>query len=370
MTNRLPLKIFLVAFVLLFVYQTLPAAKPLWAKEKIIFFWQQGCPHCAKVESFLQKEKVDRSFNIERKEIYFNKKNRREFSKLCEKFHIPLEKRGVPLALIEGKCYIGDREIIDVLRQKLQSLTINPPLEHQKTTGRQTGGESSNSENLNLPLVIGAAAVDAINPCAFAVLIILMATVLATAKRKKALLSGLAFALAIFISYLMMGLGVYKVLAAAAFSSWFIKVIAAGAIIIGLLNLKDYFWYGAGGFLMEVPRKWRPRMKALIQSVVSPPGAFGIGFLVSLFLLPCSSGPYIVILGMLSQKENFLPALFWLILYNIVFIVPMIIITLAVYFGLDPARAEKIRTKKLKLLHLAAGILMLAMGIVILLRLA
>ena len=166
-----------------------------------------------------------------------------------------------------------------------------------------------------------------------------------------------------------MGLGIYRALSAVRFSNLFMKFIGSLAIIVGVLNVKDYFWYGGGGFLMEVPRKWRPKMKLIIHSVTSPIGAFVVGFLVSLFLLPCTSGPYIVILGMLSQKEMFLQALSWLLLYNLIFILPMIGITIACYFGLSPQKAEEVRQRKLRVLHLIAGLIMIGMGVVILLKL-
>jgi hypothetical protein len=40
---------------------------------------------------------------------------------------------------------------------------------------------------------------------------------------------------------------------------------------------------------MEVPEAWRPKMRKLIKGVTTPYGAFGIGVLISLFLLPCTS---------------------------------------------------------------------------------
>lgn len=329
------------------------------ALEKIIFFWGQGCLHCAKVEKFIQENNLDMSFEIDRREIYFNKENREMFEKICDELQIPINKRGVPMAVINGKCIVGDKPIIDALKAKMKNLSIE----------KEENVDKSSSKKLTLPLVIGAASVDAINPCAFAVLIILMSTILASGKRKKVILAGLSFAVAIYISYLLMGLGIYKALATAKFSNWFIKGIGGLAVLIGLLNIKDYFWYGGGGFLMEVPLGWRPTMKSLIGSVTSPLGAFVVGFLVSLFLLPCTSGPYIVILGMLSQKETFFSALLWLLLYNAIFVLPMILITLAVYKGLNPQKAEEERQKRLRLLHLIAGILMVGMGIIILIKL-
>jgi cytochrome c biogenesis protein CcdA/glutaredoxin len=336
------------------------------AQDKIIFFWGQGCPHCAKVESYIQKNQLDKLFHIERKEIYFNKKNRDEFLDTCQKYNIPTEKSGVPLALVDGQCLIGDQPIIKALAAKAAK---QGDTSSQTTKQTANQAERKNSHKLTLPLIISAAAVDAINPCAFAVLIILMTTILSSGQRKRALAAGICFATAIYISYLLMGLGIYRALATAKFSDWFMKIVGALAILLGFLNIKDYFWYGGGGFVMEVPMSWRPKMKALIHSVTSPIGALAIGFLVSLFLLPCTSGPYIVILGMLSQRETFFSALIWLLLYNFIFVLPMIAISLAAYRGLNPQKAEEARQKRLRLLHLIAGLLMLGMGLVILLRL-
>ena len=362
-----PFSLFLI-FSLLVILLNLVSLSPASAEDnnKIIFYWGQGCPHCAKVEKYIQENNLSKYFDIESREIYFNKKNRQEFLSTCQKYNIPLDKEGVPLALINNQCIIGDQPIINALKAKLESAVP----QSATTSNEQQNAPPGKGQKLTLPLVLGAASVDAVNPCAFAVLIILMTTILASNKRKRALFAGLSFALAIYISYLLMGLGVYKALATAKFSSWFIKAIGSLAILMGLLNLKDYIWYGGGGFVMEVPRKWRPKMKALIHSVTSPIGAFLIGFLVSLFLLPCTSGPYIVILGMLSQKTLFASALLWLILYNAIFILPMIIITIAVYFGLNPQKAEKAREKQIKLLHLIAAILMIAIGIIVLLNIA
>ena len=117
---------------------------------------------------------------------------------------------------------------------------------------------------------------------------------------------------------------------------------------------------------MEVPQRWRPKMKGLIRGVTNPFGAFAVGLLVSLFLLPCTSGPYVVILGLLAAKTTFIKAFLYLILYNLIFILPMAAIVLAIYYGLSPERAENWRQKKLRLLHLIAGVILIALGVVIL----
>ena len=217
--------------------------------------------------------------------------------------------------------------------------------------------------DITIPIVIGAAFVDAINPCAFAVLIILMTTILAdNYDRKKALLAGLAFALSIYISYFLMGIGLLTAIEIVGFTNKFYFFVAVLALVVGALNIKDYLWYGKG-FLMEVPLSWRPHMKKLIGNVTSPTGAFFIGFIVSLFLLPCTSGPYIVILGLLAGSQTKLIGIMYLLLYNLIFISPMIMITILIYKGISTVESlENIRQKKLRTLHLAAGIIMILLG--------
>ncbi len=215
---------------------------------------------------------------------------------------------------------------------------------------------------LTIPAVIGAAAVDAINPCAFAVLILLTTTILANGNKNKALHAGLAFTGSIYISYFLMGLGLFSAIQAAGLTRTFYIVVTALAFIVGLLNIKDYFWYGKG-VLMEVPISWRPRMKKLISSIVSVPGAFAIGFVVSLFLLPCTSGPYIVILGLLAENVTKAVGVWYLLLYNLIFVLPMLAITWIVYKGISTTeKLERIRQTKLRLLHLIAGLIIIAIG--------
>ena len=225
------------------------------------------------------------------------------------------------------------------------------------------------SLNLTPWAVACGAALDAINPCEFAILILLMASMLIEeGNRKRALLTGLSFIAAVFIAYFLMGIGLLETIRATTltFSVYFYNVVGIIAIIFGLLNVKDYFWYGGGGFLMEVPQSWRPKMKELIRKVTTPWGGFTVGLLISLFLLPCTSGPYIVILGMLAVKTTFLKAFLYLIFYNLIFIAPMAAIVLAMYFGLPPEKAEQWRKNKLRLLHLIAGVILVALGVVIL----
>ncbi|MFH1226155.1 MAG: cytochrome c biogenesis protein CcdA [bacterium] len=218
------------------------------------------------------------------------------------------------------------------------------------------------------PAVVGAAAADSINPCEFAVLIILMATVLKSGSRQRALAAGLVFTAVVYCVYFLMGLGLMTAIAAAGITRNFYLIVAILAILIGLFNVKDYFWYGKW-FVMEVPPSWRPAMKNILRGVTSIPGAALAGLLVSFFLLPCTSGPYIVILGLLADTATRLQAIPLLLLYNLIFVLPMLIITIAVYRGLaTPSQLEEKRVKRIKQVHLITGLIMIILGAWMLLR--
>lgn len=341
--------------------------------KQIIFFYGQGCPHCAKVEAYFEKEGIYDKYPIVAKEIYFNDQNRAEYSSVMDKLGVPVDKRGVPALVLGDKLIVGDAPIIDGFKSAADAYlgrdSSDPADKSQEKEASQdvqqtnatTTDDKDSSGQLSLWMVVSASAVDAINPCAFAVLVILLTTVLAKKDRKKAMLSGLAFSTAIFISYILMGLGVYAALGSVGAAETITKVVGVLAIILGLLNLRNYFWYDKGG-LIEVPKSWRPKMTKIVESVTSPIGAMAIGFAVSLFLLPCTSGPYIVILGLLAKNTFDMAAVGYLILYNLIFVSPMVIITWLVYKGLSPEKVEMVRQQNLERLHLIAAIVLIAIG--------
>jgi cytochrome c biogenesis protein CcdA len=143
------------------------------------------------------------------------------------------------------------------------------------------------------------------------------------------------------------------------------------SIGLGLFNLKDYISYGALGFRMEVPLRWRPKMlgtmdKVLLGKIASVPGAYVAGVLVTAFLLPCITGPYFVA-GSLLKDLSVGSAVFWLLYYNFLFVLPMLIITALVYFSFTSIdKASEFRERNVKKLHLVAGVLLILVGIIML----
>jgi len=191
-------KIILMLTILLLIAPIISyAAEQEGNNEVVLFmFYGQGCPHCGKMELFLNDlEEKYPTLKVEKYEVYNNQDNRELFENMSKAYDTKVE--GVPAAFIDNKVVFGfsnsiGNSIENEVKKCVSETCCSPrdKLEEFKCTG-------SIVEKLTIPAVISAAAVDAINPCAFAVLIILLTTILAAKSRKKALFAGLAFSLSI-----------------------------------------------------------------------------------------------------------------------------------------------------------------------------
>lgn len=337
----------------------------------IYFFYGTGCPHCAQIEPFLNEMEIKyQDIEIQKFEIYDNRPNLVLLNNYFNAYGVPETERGVPTIFIGNTVLTGDKPIFENLENEIlkNSSSVCPDIRKVYNTTGQFGDSSpiKSITELSLITVIGAALVDSINPCAFAVLLILLGALLAAGDREKALKGGLAFTLSIYAAYFLFGLGLFSALQISGLSYWFYKIIGFFAIILGILNIKDYFWYGAGGFVMEIPRSWRPKLKSLLSKATSPLGAFTIGFVVCLFELPCTGGPYIFILGLLAERATMFSAIPILLLYNLFFVIPLLFITLIMYVGMKNVEdMNNWKDKNLRELHFIAGLIMLVLGIMV-----
>jgi len=225
---------------------------------------------------------------------------------------------------------------------------------------------------LTLPKIVSLAAVDAVNPCALAVLTLMLIAILTYNPKKKrnVLLAGLAFSISVFVMYLFYGLVIIRffqlIQTLTTIRLWLYKILGLLAVILGLLNLRDFFHYKPGRLGTEMPMMLRPKVKKIISRVTSPRGAFVVGLFVTVFLLPCTIGPYVIAGGILSALE-LVKTIPWLLIYNSIFILPMLAITLIVYAGVK--RVEDIsgwKEKNIRYLHLVAGLIIICLGVAML----
>jgi cytochrome c biogenesis protein CcdA len=218
---------------------------------------------------------------------------------------------------------------------------------------------------LTIPAIIGGALIDSINPCAFAVLIFLLSYLWAIGSPRLILKVGLVYIATVFLVYFLAGLGILKALTFLGIAPIIYTVAAIILIFVGLVNVKDFFWYGKG-FTLAIPESKKPIIQKYIHKA-SIPAAVVLGFLVSAFELPCTGGVYLAVLSLLANNETQLQAIPYLLLYNFIFVLPLFIILGLVYFGFSAGKMESLREEKRKWLRLLLGLGALVLGILMLL---
>jgi len=331
-------------------------------------FYGIGCPHCAKVAPLIDEmQKKYPNFTFYKLEIYFNDTNQKLVQDFFKRYSI--KNPGIPAIFISDRALIGEATIQDNLESTLQYFMKNPPicpLSYNKSEASSIHDISpSKNYKLTISAVITAALVDSINPCAFAVLIFLLLYISSISNKKKMLVIGMAYIITVFIVYFLSGLGLFIFAQSFGIISLVFNTAAIISIIAGLINIKDFFWYGKGISLV-IPEKAKPSIEKYIK-LASVPAAVVLGILVSMVELPCTGGVYLAILSLLATNLTRLSALPWLFLYNLIFVLPLAIILFAVYFGLNPEKAEKIRVEQRKWLKLVMGLVMLVLGLSMLL---
>ncbi|MBI4498066.1 MAG: cytochrome C biogenesis protein [Chloroflexi bacterium] len=190
---------------------------------------------------------------------------------------------------------------------------------------------------LTLPAVLGAALIDSLNPCAFALLLVFVATTLALVQQRVGsagaahaqywLLSrGGVYILGIFLTYLALGFGLLGTLELAqSLSSTHLASRAAAlfALGLGLLTLQEVLLPELGTRLSA--QVDMARLRELVGRL-NVPGLFGAGVLVGLCTVPCAGAVYLAVLALLSAQTTALAGAGYLVLYNLVFVSPLVVL--------------------------------------------
>lgn len=297
-------------------------------------------------------------------EIYHNITNQQMFTRMSRQFGI--SSPGVPTLFIGTVAMVGDADIknrfettILAERERITSCistttdTLTPP----------DPACSPGALQLTIPLVVASALVDSINPCAFSVLIFLLITIVAIENRRRILMVGGVYIAAVFIFYLLSGAGLISLVNLSGFSVVLSLVGALVAIVLGLVNVIDVI-KNKDDFILGIPESKKEMIEHYISGA-SLPAAFVLGVLVGIFELPCTGGIYLAILGLMSRSYTMMEGLPYLVLYNIVFVLPLVFILLMVTFGISPQRANEWRVMHRRKLRFIVGLAMIVIGIVI-----
>ncbi len=195
--------------------------------------------------------------------------------------------------------------------------------------------------------VIFAGLVDGLNPCAFATLVFFVSYLTLSGRRGREILAvGAAFTLGVFLAYLVVGLGFYKVLdllgdVLTTLGRWvygLTGLLCAGLAVFSFLDFLKARRGDVGDMALNLPHSLRMRINAVIrkgrQSRSFFAGSFVTGVVVSFLELACTGQVYLpTIIFVVSQPEMRIRALVFLVLYNLLFILPLVVVFVMAYYG-------------------------------------
>ena len=212
--------------------------------------------------------------------------------------------------------------------------------------------------------VIATGLIDSFNPCAITVLLLFIGLMFSMHKSRKLILTmGFFYILAVYISYLLIGTGIMKLVLFFGMPHFMAYLGAVVAIFIGLWNLKDYF-FPEFGPIIKIPLSARQLISRWSHKATLA-AAIVVGFLVGITEFPCSGAIYLAVIGLLSAKTTFMYGFLYLLLYNLMFVLPLIIIFIIANNRLVVEKITFWSETKGYAMKAVLGITMIILGIII-----
>ncbi|MBI3035341.1 hypothetical protein HYY71_03385 [Candidatus Woesearchaeota archaeon] len=179
--------------------------------------------------------------------------------------------------------------------------------------------------------------------------------------KREMLFYGFIYVFSVFLTYILAGFGIlYFLSSIPLYVSEYISILVGSLIIIaGLIEIKDFFWYGRG-ITLAIPPERAKQIHDMTKKITLP-GVVFLGIFVAGVELPCTGAPYLAILLLLSQNFNF-AAFLMLILYNIIFALPLIVILLMVHSGFKIQNIKRWKQNNRTYMRLATGITLIFLG--------
>ena len=215
-------------------------------------------------------------------------------------------------------------------------------------------------------LVATTGFLDGIHPCAIAILIFFVAFLITLRRSMKSIfVLGFVYIFVIFLTYLAIGVGFFSGMMLFGQHHFFAKLGSSLLIVLGLANLKNYYFpqFQLKIILPKVPHS---KIKTLLQKATLPTVVVA-AFLVGLCSVPCSGGIYAAITALLASKTSFFTGFLYLLLYNLMFVTPLIILLILAGNPYTLVKLGEWQQKHKKAQKLVMGIFMIIIGAGILL---
>ena len=366
----------------------------------LYLFWGDGCSHCAEEKPFLQKL-IDEVYKdrlvVHEYEIWYNNENAELADKWAQAYGG--EMSGVPMTFIGPHFVTGfneghEQELIDYIEEELAAGPIDPrriaegelTVEQVLESREQKKNEPQRSV-INVPLIgevdlqnksllvttIIIGLVDGVNPCSLWVLTMLLAMVIHTDSRKKTLIIGFVYLFITAAIYALFILGVFSLLSYVRFMKWIQIVVACITLVLGIINLKDYFFFKQGVSLTIDDEK-KPglykKMRNVLKNTDNTWAMIGATVVlaagVSLVEFSCTAAFPVIWSNILSahgvtKVEFALHLLLYMILYQL----DELIIFLVVVITMKSKKMEESHGQVLKLF---SGCLMVALSAVMIIK--
>jgi cytochrome c-type biogenesis protein len=174
-------------------------------------------------------------------------------------------------------------------------------------------------------VITSAALLDSINPCAISVLLLTIGVLISLGNtRSRVFKIGFFYIFALYITYLLIGIGMLQALSFFGIPNIIARI---GAVVLALSALTTLAGYFIPNFpvKLKIPEKSHPLLARYIKKA-SYASVFVLGILVGLFEFPCTGGAYLSILSLLHDKATATVGLLYLLYYNLVFVLPLVII--------------------------------------------
>ena len=341
----------------------------------IAYFYQTGCKECSRVEADLNylKSKYPQML-IEEFNIY-------DHADLANW----LTDRVNPGGTFQSPAlFIGDDALMG---EEIVPENIIPILEKYRSTGTEPVWQNFNPDqgqqsiidrfkNMGWLAVVFAGLIDGINPCAFATLIFFVSYLTLSGRSgKEVLFVGGGFTLGVFLAYLAVGLGLYQVLELLGSTLDILSKVVyiltgVFCLVLAVISFMDYRKAKQGevsDMMLKLPEPLRKRINATIRQGRKVRnyafGAFVAGILISFLELACTGQVYLpTIIFVSSIPEMRLRAFLFLLLYNLLFILPLVIIFILVYFGTTSTDLTRFLQKNTAKVKFGMGVVFILLG--------
>ena len=351
-----------------------PADRPIY----ITYFHKQGCQKCTRASEILKELKIKYPQIVV--ELKYAKESRELLEAMGALYEVPEVKR-----LTTPAVFIGDEYLLDEVNEKRLEAVIQNYLQtgiasrlpQAEVKTEEVSDEIVQRFNAFGTLTVaGAGLLDGINPCAFATIVFFISYMsLVRRGRMEMLVAGGAFAAAVFVTYLLLGMGLLKFLSFLNEFSLVAKCVyllaAIGTFALAFLSLYDAYKANQGKvkeITLQLPKSLKQRIHKVIREQTRTSGviigALVIGFAISALELVCTGQVYLPTITFVMGVEGMrVHALAYLILYNLMFIVPLLVVFAFVYWGTTSMQLGGVLQRHLMPVKLGTGVLLFGLGI-------